>query len=98
MPALTFPSDLYGVEELTPELFDCLPLTGFELPFANGADDMIEDAEENRIDESTGFADPPPLSIIEDPFIFFNNMQTAPMSNGSTDSSSSPSSNVSNSW
>lgn len=94
MPSLTFPSDLFDAEELTPEFLDCLPLTGFELPLLCAADDeVIEGSEDNAMDEPIN-CPAPSSSIKEDPFIFFN-IQTAPMSASSTDASTSTSPSVS---
>lgn len=86
LPSFTFPSDLFDVEELTPEFLDCLPLTGFELPLLCSSDEVMEEASEeveHAMDEPIDC--PVPSSFKEDPFIFFN-IQTAPVSVSSTDS------------
>lgn len=74
---ITFP-DFFDSEELTPELLDCLPLAGFELPLLDAAHhDAVDcDGEEPSPPSAT------PSAIKEDPFIFFNNQVPAASNSG----------------
>lgn len=89
-PPVTFSGEFLDSDELTPELLDCLPLTGFELPLFPAPDDLIDDDPETS--PSPTPPTPPsaavtPAPVKEDPFLFFNN-QAAPASSSaaSTDS------------
>ena len=84
MPSIAFPGDLFDVEQLTPEFFDCLPLTGFDIPL------LIEPEEFIEVDDNgapTDFSAPPVSIKQEDPFIFFNQSET-PLANSPSNISS----------
>ncbi|XP_057377144.1 hypoxia-inducible factor 1-alpha-like isoform X2 [Daphnia carinata] len=91
MPSVSFPSDLFDVEQLTPEFFDCLPLTGFDIP-------LLMESEQWIASDGSGAIEPvdfcvPPVIKQEDPFIFFNSETPLPSSSSNVSSplaSSSP--------
>ena len=82
-PPIAFPGDLFDSDELTPELLDCLPLTGFELPVFSPQSDLPDDEETEEKSPSSSADTTAPIK--EDPFLFFNN-QNASVSNNPTDS------------
>jgi hypothetical protein len=94
MPSIAFPSDLFDVEQLTPEFFDCLPLTGFDIPLLIEPEELIE-ADDNGAIEPADFSAPPVSIKREDPFIFFDNQSAIPLVNSSSNLSSPPPSIVS---
>ena len=87
MPSIAFPNDLFDVEQLTPEFFDCLPLTGFDIPLLIEPEELIE-ADDNGAIEPADFSAPPVSIKQEDPFIFFGNQSATPLANCSTNLSS----------
>jgi hypothetical protein len=87
MPSIAFPSDLFDVEQLTPEFFDCLPLTGFDIPLLIEPEELIE-ADDNGAIEPVDFTAPPVSIKKEDPFIFFDGQSGTPLVNSSSNLSS----------
>ncbi len=87
LPSIAFPSDLFDVEQLTPEFFDCLPLTGFDIPLLIEPEEFIE-ADDNGAIEPADFSAPPVSIKKEDPFIFFNDQSAIPLVNSSSNLSS----------
>lgn len=70
---LEMPSiDFFDADDFCPEMLDCLPLTGFELPMMSLSNEGM-DGDDNAMDEQTEAECPiPPSAIKQDPFIFFN--------------------------
>uniref|UniRef100_A0A0N8B4K9 Hypoxia-inducible factor 1-alpha n=1 Tax=Daphnia magna TaxID=35525 RepID=A0A0N8B4K9_9CRUS len=84
MPSISFPGDIFDVEQLTPEFFDCLPLTGFDIPLLMESEQWIASDGSGAM-ESVDFSVPPVIKQ-EDPFIFFNSETPLPSSSSNMSS------------